>query len=353
MHCIIIRTIGGDELAVQLHDNSINSSNWITYLKSSVAINWQVPAMCQELWCPHCNQVLSDSDVAYDSAYMDVAYTQHLIDDNAAGEIQMILSLVVSLDDVVRQLQSGDHQKARTALEALSEFGIKGGANALDAVVECLQNVEEGMGSYALWGIRERALEVLEHVTERGDDRALHVMGRLLRSHQSINVRHVAILGLVKVAATGDDRAIGLLLERFLLERTGSAGNKKGSSSRPCRLRKAAVRALGQIAKMNDKLIIVLLCRYREQRYLRSAATEALERILVEGDENAIVEEISPLMHPTVGVRREVALASVQTIQTEDEHIITYRRDDIMSLCRLLHWRHGWNHTLPVSDTAP
>merc|ERR1712146_189651 len=66
------------------------------------------------------------------------------------------------------------------------------------------------------------------------------------------------------------------------------------------------------------------------------------------GDENAIIEEISPLMHPDVGMRMEEAAALIQRKQTLDKHVIAYSRDDIMLLCRLLHWRHGWNWTLPA-----
>jgi hypothetical protein len=258
----------------------------------------------------------------------------------------LTLTLVVSLDDVVQQLQShSDEQNALNALKALGELGTRGGAAAIDAVTECIERCSRKLGSES---VSEVALKVLEHVTEHEDEHALPATSRLLRSHHSIRVRHIVILGLVKIAAKGDDHAIGLLLERLLLERTCSTGNKKGRSSQLCNLRRAVVRALGHLAQKNDKLIIVLLSRYREHRYLRGAATEALEKIMVEGDENAIIEEISPLMHPDVGIRMEEAAALIQRKQTLDKHVIAYSRDDIMLLCRLLHWRHGWHCTPPA-----
>lgn len=250
-----VRSISGDVLTVD-----VDPGKKVSNLKERIAEHWHIPPACQKLIAGVA--VLDDRD--------DIK--SHCCHD--AGGISV--TLVVSLEDITRDLNSEERSRQSLGLTRLKELGARGGQATLTA-----------------WG--------------------------MLLDHRRATMRRNALLELAGLARKGDANVCDQMALRL------------GDSSAAVRL--AAVRAIKQVVeKGNERVVEALIaCLHDSHQYagVRLAAIQSVAVVAEKGDRAALTAVLEALGDEDEDVRRTALKAAVDLCECGD-------MDVVLAVCAML-----------------
>ncbi|CAE8705200.1 unnamed protein product [Polarella glacialis] len=217
-------------------------------LQDVVAIRWHIPPAFQRLML---GIIVLDNPEQSLASYIEV------------GESVLSLTLVISFDSVLQDLESGVGPRQVEALQELASLGRRGGDKSVAAVCRGLEDSDDG--------VRRTAVNVLHAVAEKGDLFAIsEVVGRL--QHGTPAVRCAAAEALATVVEMGDAAAVAEVMKLVEHPEDGVRGT--------------AIQALLSITERGDPNVTFALRAFLEHKdvSVRCAALEALALVVQQGD---------------------------------------------------------------------
>ncbi|CAE8612964.1 unnamed protein product, partial [Polarella glacialis] len=278
-----VHSVAGDILELELDEaGQIFSA---ADLKERVAAAWHVPPSCQKLMVG--TSVLTDVSC--------------LSDFYQAEEPVLSVTMVVSLDDVMRDLEHNAAERRQSALEVLVALGPRGGEVAIAAVQGSLENMQSGM--------RRAALQALVRMLRKDDDRAISAARRLL-AEPSVDSRCAALVALAAASERGNARSLEVV--RPALRDPEPA------------VRVAALQSVAALATKGDEGVIDLVCRclLDPSVVVRRATLQTILVVCDKGDRTAKGCLLGLLQSPSSDVRRAALQALGSIALRGDEEIV-------------------------------
>mmetsp|Transcript_3499 Transcript_3499/g.8817 ORF Transcript_3499/g.8817 Transcript_3499/m.8817 type:complete len:282 (+) Transcript_3499:43-888(+) len=230
---VVVQSIAGESFEIR-----VDLPCSVGALKQRIFEQWNVPPVFQKL----CMGSAAPGDYADLSEFC------------RSGDSALCVLLVISLNEAIGDLKISSRRLP--ALQDLARLGLRGGEDAVAAVMSCCSEDRD-------WQIRLAAVEALAKVAPRGDERAVtKLLGCL--EHRERNVRRAALRALSCVAGRGDAHAVGAV--RCCLQ------DPHGM------VRRAAVATMAQVTSKDDRAAIAAVERCREDtdEDVREAAEQAL-----------------------------------------------------------------------------
>uniref|UniRef100_A0A7S4QEF8 Ubiquitin-like domain-containing protein n=1 Tax=Alexandrium monilatum TaxID=311494 RepID=A0A7S4QEF8_9DINO len=246
--------------------------------------------------------------------------------------------LVVSLDAVCKDLETGDPEQRKKGVETLSRLGSKGGLPAISAVASRLQDVNHGVARAAIHalislaeqgsredviaairkrmpecppGIRQALIEVIGSVAQWGDTGLVDVLFQGLQDDEPF-VWMAAWEVLAELAESGDNRpAVVQTVIARLAHDDGS-------------VRAAAADALTWVAEAGDRQAVAALVQSSRDylSFVRTVAVEAIMEMAQCGDPEAIEAVSERLTDDCPMVRGKAAKAMSRLSEDDDDRCI-------------------------------
>jgi len=244
---IAIRSMAGEVIEVELEPE-----RQVHHIKQHVMSEWHLPGECQKL--VHGARLLLDSE----------RVMLLCTDKNQYVE----LTLVISVDVYVRDLNSRISLMRRTALDILGELRSRGGSAAVNAVTTCLEDED--------WCVRCAAVRALIKLSKKGDAHTLAALSARLEDANSV-VKRVVLEGLAQLADKIEQIPIRVL--RSCLE------------DEKWQVRIAAIEAFAQLEDKGDaQTITALKARLEDDKLqVRTAAEGVINQLTQKGDQNIII----------------------------------------------------------------
>lgn len=270
---VTVHSMNGEVLELDMWPESR-----ISNIKDAISDQWRWPTLCQKL-------ALQDLILDEDSVRIAV----QCID----GAQCLSLSLVVSQDAILEELQQNDSIRAKLALNQCVTLGTK----AMVTVTEAIRaRLRDRSGA-----IRRIATKALVHTKERGDYSTIVDVCTGLGDRDD-NVRNMAVHAL-GIIGKGSPEAIAVI-SRVIEDPTSVSSHVPDGSRYSVAdvanhdvlglidAKLAAIRALVKIADKNDSVaartLSRCLCSHTDK--VRTAAVKALGQIVETGNKNAIKE---------------------------------------------------------------
>lgn len=302
--CLHVRVaaLTGEVLELRLHDGAT-----VAELKQAVLSKWKLPAACQ--------QILQDGCLQDSHRLKSLKTSRQPLTDERSLE----LTLVISVEAVLRELQSPSARRRLHALKALSALGRRGGRPAVVAVVCRLNDPDEL--------VRAAALEFLD--ASRHDDIASTAVRRCLYEGDAA-LRANALRALSELGADAGEQVASDIAACFsdpdgevracaVSALTRLPGRRDSNTAAAvhaclvdgdCRVRRAALRALGELQQPSAPLLAMIARLGDAEPTVRSMAVQVISQQAPRGDARAIAAVEALLVHVDAGVR----VAAVQVL---------------------------------------